>query len=293
MQSTSPHPLRGVALMMCALLCFAALDTTGKYLSARHPVMFLVWARYLLPWLVLSVVLAPRMGTRLVATRRLPLQVLRAFMLACTSYGVMYGFRQLPMAEGTTLFFITPLIVNLLAWPLLGERTHALHWIGALSGFGGVALISGIGQHALSLPPLALAWMLFASVCYALYQILTRKLADTEHPLTTLYYTAMTGAACSSLLLPAAPAWDWPSGLDAWLVLSLGVSGMVGHFLLIRAFREAPASLLSPLIYFQLLWAGLLGWSVFGHLPSGHSLGGATLIVASGILVLRRAYRRH
>ena len=275
--------------MLAALFCFAVLDTTGKYLSQRYPVGVLVWARYLVPALVLGSVLYPRMGRDLVVTARWRLQILRAALLAGVSFLIMGGLRTIPMAEGTSLFFITPLIVTLLAGPVLGERVTLAHWLLALFGFSGVLLIARPDGN---LPLVPVLMLLAGSFLYALYQLATRKLAATERPLTTLFYTALVGATLSSLLLPASAHSALPGLLDTLLVLSLGVSGMAGHFLLIRAMAFAPASTLSPLIYVQLVWATLMGWAVFGQLPGASAIGGAAIIVVSGLLSAWLAHRR-
>jgi len=283
------HPLIGVAFMLAALFCFAVLDTTGKYLSQRYPVGVLVWARYLVPAIVLGAVLWPRMRRDLLVTPRWRLQILRAALLAGVSFLIMGGLKTIPMAEGTSLFFVTPLIVTLLAGPVLGERVTAANWMLALFGFSGVLLIARPDGH---LPLLPVLMLLGGSLLYALYQLATRKLAPTERPLTTLYYTAVVGATLSSLALPAAAHSELPGPVDALLVVSLGVSGMAGHFLLIRAMAFAPASVLSPLIYVQLVWATLMGWLVFGDLPGASAVGGAGLIVVCGLASAWLAHRR-
>lgn len=275
--------------MLAALFCFAVLDTTGKYLSQRYPVGVLVWARYLVPALVLAAALYPRMGRDLVVTGRWRLQIVRAALLAGVSFLIMGGLRTIPMAEGTSLFFITPLIVTLLAGPMLGERVTVAHWLLALFGFSGVLLIA---RPDGDLPLVPVLMLLAGSLLYALYQLATRKLAPTERPLTTLFYTALIGAAISSVALPASAHSDIPGWQDMLLVLSLGVSGMAGHFLLIRAMAFAPASTLSPLIYVQLVWATLMGWAVFGQLPGASAIGGAAIIVVSGLLSAWLAHRR-
>ncbi len=275
--------------MLAALFCFAVLATTGKYLSQRYPVDVLLWARYLAPALVLGSVLYPRMGRDLVVTARWRLQILRAALLAGVSFLIMGGLRTIPMAEGTSLFFITPLIVTLLAGPVLGERVTLAHWLLALFGFSGVMLIARPDGN---LPLVPVLMLLAGSFLYALYQLATRRLAATERPLTTLFYTALVGATLSSLALPASAHSALPGWHDALLVLSLGVSGMAGHFLLIRAMAFAPASALSPLIYVQLVWATLMGWAVFGQLPGASAIGGAAIIVVSGLLSAWLAHRR-
>lgn len=275
--------------MLAALFFFAVLDTTGKYLSQRYPVGLLVWARYMVPAIVLAVALWPRMGRSLVATPRWRLQIVRGALLAGVSFLIMGGLQRIPMAEGTSLFFVTPLIVTLLAGPVLGERVTAANWMLALLGFSGVLLIARPDGH---LPMWPVLMLLGGSLLYALYQLATRMLAPTERPLTTLYYTALVGATLSTAALPASARAGMPGWQDGLLVLSLGISGMSGHFLLIRAMAFAPASLLSPLIYVQLVWAALMGWWVFGDLPGASAVAGAGLIVLCGLASVWLA-RRH
>ena len=126
-------------------------------------------------------------------------------------------------------------------------------------------------------------WALAGAACYAVYQILTRRLSHAEHPLTLLFYTALVGTGVMSAALP----WFWahasPEPLQWLLIASLGIYGGVGHFLLIRAFRLAPASTLTPFTYVQLVWAALLGWLVFGHVPDVLSATGMAVIAAAGL----------
>lgn len=281
--TTSPpaqHPLRGIALFMLALMLFAMLDATSKHLTATFAVPLLVWARYTLHFLAMMLFIAPSMRLRLVRTRHLALQVVRALALMVTTGCGMAAFRTMPLAEATAVIFLAPVLVALLAGPFLGERIGAGRWLAVVVGFAGVLLIARPGG---ALNPVGMAWALAAAASYAAYQLLTRRLSHVEHPLTLLFYTALVGTAATSLVLP----WFWtetePSPLQWLQIASLGVYGGVGHFLLIRAFRLAPASTLSPFTYTQLIWAALLGWLVFGHIPDALSAAGMAVIAASGL----------
>lgn len=140
-----------------------------------------------------------------------------------------------------------------------------------------------IARPGASLIGPGVAYALGAALCYAIYQILTRKLSASEHPLRLLFYTALVGTLAMSLALPGYWGGALPNPTQALLIASLGIYGGVGHFLLIRAFREAPVSTLSPLLYTQLIWATLLGWWVFDHLPDTWSMIGMAIIGASGL----------
>lgn len=274
------QPLRGILLFLLALALFALLDATAKHLSALFAVPLLVWARYTLHCLIMVVFVAPAMRLALVRTAHPGLQVARALALVGTTGFAMMAFRSLPLAEATAVLFLSPLLVTLLAGPCLGERIGAGRWAAVVVGFAGVLLIARPGG---ALGTAGLLWALAGAACYAAYQLLTRRLSRSEHPLTLLFYTALVGTAVMSLALP----WFWfevsPTVLQWLLIASLGLYGGVGHFILIRAFRLAPASTLTPFGYTQLVWATLLGWVVFGHLPDAPSFAGMAVIAASGL----------
>ena len=266
--------------MLAAVLCFAILDAVGKHLAQTFPVPMLVWARYNVHLLLMLLFLAPTMRGRLLASRRPALQVVRGLMLVGVTSFAIAAFRHLPLGETTALLFISPLIVALLARPLLGETVGAGRWLAILGGFAGALLIARPGG-AINLSGLLLVFG--AALCYSIYQIQTRMLSPGEHPVTMVFYTALTGSIASSLAAPlfwSGPAPDWRQAL---LIASLGVCGGVGHYFLARAFRLANASTLSPFLYVQLLWAALLGGLFFEHWPDAVSLIGMFVIAVSSV----------
>jgi drug/metabolite transporter (DMT)-like permease len=278
----SHHPLRAVTLMLAAMLCFALLDATSKHLSQTFNVPLLVWARYTVHCLLMVMFLGPKHGRRLIATTRPLAQIGRALLLVAVTGFAMAGFRIMPLAETTAILFVTPLIVALLAGPMLGEHVGIPRWTAALVGFGGMMLIARPGS---ALVPEGVAYTVIAAICYAFYQIQTRKMTATENPLTMVFYTALVGSAAMSLALP----WIWtgpaPSMIEAIMIASLAIYGGTGHFLLTYAFRRAPASMLAPFLYAQLIWATLLGWLFYEQWPDALSIAGMATIVAGGITV--------
>lgn len=282
------HPLRGILLMTAAVLCFALLDATSKHLSQTFPVPMLVWARYTLHCLLMLAFLAPSMRWRLLATRHPVKQVVRALLLVCVTGFAMAAFQRLPLAETTALLFITPLIVALLAGPFLGERLRPLHWGASIFGFGGALLVARPGG-AFDLPGIGL--VLAAAACYSVYQIQTRQLSPGENTLTMLFYTALVGTVAMTLGAPLYWGGPLPDLPQALLIATLGLYGGTGHYLLIRAFRYAPATVLSPFLYVQLIWAALLGWLVYDHWPDATTLAGMA-IIAAGSIALALTQRR-
>jgi drug/metabolite transporter (DMT)-like permease len=285
---TAAHPLRGALLFVVGLLLFACMDTTTKYLAAHYNVPLIVAIRYIGNLLLMVVLLAPTHGQELVRTRRTGLVLVRALCLAAVSLLVGLALQRMPVAETTAINFIAPMIVVMLARPLLGERIGRLGWAAALLGFAGVLLIVRPGS---GLEPFGVLLALCAVGAAVAYQLLSRVLAATEQTIAMLFYTALAGAALFGLALP----WFWkgqvPTAFEALLFSSLGFYGGLGHFLFTAAYREAPASLLAPMNYLQLLWAGLLGWLVFGHVPDRIGMIGMCVIAASGVLVALKTRR--
>ena len=281
------HNFNSIALCLTAILLFALTEATAKYLSAFFPVPLLVWARYSVHLVIMLVCIAPRMGREVIVTQRPWLMTFRAFILVCATLFVMSALRNLPLAETTALTFVTPLLVALLAGPLLGEKVRLISWLATIGGFGGVLLIARPGGTLIGI---GVIYALGAALCNAIYQLLTRKLSSTEPTMRQLFYTALVGTIMMSFIVPAYWNGKMPSLYQALLMASLGFNAGIGHFLFIRAFRESPASILSPLIYTQLIWALLLGWIIFGQLPDLLAIVGMLIIGAACLtLALRRS----
>lgn len=278
----SERPLRGVVLFCVAVVLFACLDATAKHLSLRWPVGMLARGRYTAHFALMTVLLAPHWRGRLLATRSPGMQTVRGLSLVAVTILAMAAFKRMPLAEATALLFASPLIVALLARPVLGEQLGPTRWIAVLLGFIGVVMLTRPGS---GLDPVGVVCALSAAIANAVYQLLTRKMSRREHPVTLLYYTALTGAAALTIAQPVIGPLQWPGWFDASLIVTLGLLGGIGHYLLTRAFRDAPASVLAPLSYTQLIWATLLGWMVFDNTPSAKTLSGIAVIGASGLLI--------
>jgi drug/metabolite transporter (DMT)-like permease len=279
--STAGHPSRGILLFACGVLVLACMDTTTKYLAAWYEVPFIVGVRYVVNLLLMIVVLAPTQGVRLVETRRTGLVLVRAACLAASSILMALAFQRMPVAESTSIAFLAPTIVLLLARPLLGERIGAVGWVAAAAGFAGVLLVAHPGS---GLEPVGVALALAAAIAIAAYQLLSRVLASTEQTIALLFYAGLVGAIVFGLAAP----WFWnkhvPQLPDVLLFLSLGLYGTIGHYLFTAAHRFAAASTLAPVGYLQVVWAALLGWLAFGHVPAGASIVGMLVIIGSGTL---------
>ena len=274
----APSALAGIFFLVLAVACFAVLDTTVKYIGATVSVVVSVWFRYAFQALATSAIMLPRQGKRRLHTAHPRFQFLRGLLLTGISALAFISLQHMPVGAFTAIVMTAPLVVTMLAAVFLKERDGALRWLLVLGGFVGTLLIVRPGGAVLgwaSLLPLGLVLM------YAWFQILTSQMARTENPLTMHFYTGWVGALLSSLALPL--FWTvLPDAKTLALLSLIGLTGTVGHFLLILAFARAPASTLTPFLYTQIGFAMLGGWLVFGHVPGSWKLGGIALIVLCG-----------
>ena len=276
--------LTGIALMCGAVACFALLDTTAKYLNLYMSALQVAWARYTGAFLFPFIVSNPWTRPGLTRTNRPVLQLARSVLLLGSTLCNFAALRYLQLDEAIALIFSTPFFVAALSGPMLGEWVRWRRWSAIAVGFLGVVVVARPG--AASFHPAALL-SLSAALCYALYSIATRILARTDSNETTLFYSNVVGALA---LLPVVPlVWTTPSDpLVIALMVVTGVIGSFGHYLLIAAHRLAPAAVLSPFIYSEIVLVTALGFLVFGDVPSRFTLTGAAIVVASGLYLLHR-----
>lgn len=277
------HPLRGMLLIMLAVFMFSAMDTLAKHMLKReaYPISPLIFARYGVHLLFMIALLAPRMGLDLVRTRRPGLQVVRGLLLVGSTGFFYLSLTYLPLAEAAAISFVGPVLVAALSGPLLREHIGRRQWTAIGFGFLGVLIIVRPGGGVFT-------WhAVFPLVCallFALYQVLTRKLAGRENAMTTLFFTALVGALLTALPLPF--TWHTPSALQLAFMLGIGILGGTGHFLLIRAVEHASPAALAPFVYTQLVWSTLLAYLAFGEFPDSGSLLGMAVVVLGGLLAV-------
>jgi drug/metabolite transporter (DMT)-like permease len=276
---TAPRPLFGIFLVVLATLAFAAGDVVTKHLAATQPVAVIYAVRYIVNALLLTVFLGPRLGPRLWRAERRWLVFMRGICLALASYTLGLALRLMPVGETIAIIYLAPFAVMLLAIPVLGERVGLVGWLGATLGFTGVLLIVRPGG---GLDPLGVTFALVNAGLGAAYHLLTRFLARTETTIALLYNTAIVGTVFFCILSIGALEGLSLGWTEIGFMALLGLLATLGHFLFTAAYREAPASLLAPINYLHLVWAGGLGLLVFGHLPDAVSLVGMALVCVAG-----------
>jgi drug/metabolite transporter (DMT)-like permease len=251
------------------------------------PVFQVVWLRFVTHSLIGMLVLTPKYGWALYRTGQPRLQLLRALMQAVMTGLNFWALQYLQLDVTGAIQFSVPILIAVISAKLLGERLDARRWIAILVGFAGVLLIVRPGSQGFH-PAIILS--LINAVLYALFNMLTRRLAATELPATTQLWSAM-GAAV--LLTPfGIMNWTPPQDAVSWfLVLSMGVFGGLGHLMVTQAHRYASAAVLGPFLYQQIIYMTLFGWLIFGHVPDVAVIGGASIVVASGLYLLYREFR--
>jgi len=280
--------LTGIALMCAAVGLFACLDTTAKYLNTQMDSLEIVWARYTSAFILTLFVSNPVTQPNLLRTARLGMQITRAVLLVLSTALNFLALRWLQLDEALSIIFTFPFIVAIASGPMLGEWIGWRRWSAIAFGFCGVLLITRPGFGAVH--PAAL-FSLAATICYGLYAVMTRIVSRTDSNQTSLFYNNLVGAL---VMLPVIPfVWQMPANwLIALMLLGTGVLGSVGHYCLISGHKLAPASVLSPFIYTQLIWVVIFGYVVFDHVPTGWTMAGAVMVIGSGLYLLYRERKR-
>lgn len=281
--------LTAVGLMCVAVVIFSLLDATGKYIvgTLQVPVLQAAWLRFAGQALVSLVFLTQLSLPHLLRTAKPGHQLLRSgFMLGATVFNLA-AMRHLQLDQTITIFFLTPLVVAALAGPLLGEWVGWRRLLAILTGFVGVVLVMRPGFGGIHW---AVMLSFAAMLSYSLYNISTRYLAAHDPSEVTQFYSPLAGVL---MLLPFAIAtWQWPPSALAWLLLlALGLLGSVGHWLLILAHKRAPVSVLAPFVYLGLPSMTVLGYVIFGDVPTLWTLAGGGVVIGSGLYLLHRERR--
>jgi drug/metabolite transporter (DMT)-like permease len=274
------HLLWGIISIIVACSLLAAMDGLGKWLMQDLAMPQVVWARYFFHTLFVGVLFSYRHGLSFMCPNRPWTQTLRAICLMAVTLSLYSAIQTVSLADATSIVFFAPVLVTLLAGWFLKEKVGAVEWFAVGGGFFGVLFIvrPGFGDTD---PALLLACL--AAICLAIYIILTRLLKGHDSEQTTLFHTTLTGAIILTLLQPL--WWQQPT-MTQWLCLiTTGVLGASGHFLLVKAFHMASASILSPYLNTQLVVAALISLYFFEDTLEWSFYIGSALIIGAGLLV--------
>lgn len=278
----------GIMAMIGMTMVFAVQDGLSRHLAEAYNVIFVVMLRY---WFFAAfvVALAARRagGLRAAARSHQPwLQAFRGLLLAAEVCVMIAGFVLLGLVEIHAVFAVYPLMIAALSGPVLGERVGWRRWLAILAGLVGVLIILAPGLRVFT--PTALIPFLAATM-FAVYGLLTRYVSRTDSAATSLFWTGTTGAAALTLAAPF--VWEPMSPTDWMIMGTLCITGVLGHYLLIKAYELAEASAVQPFAYLQLVFASAVGVIFFGDVLAPNVALGAAVVVSAGLFALWREQR--
>lgn len=280
------NSMLGIFLMLGAYIFFSFIDTSAKWLALAGIVAFQsAFMRYI-GALVVSFAIIGKGGLSIdrFATDKLGLVLLRSLLLVASTICNFVAVTYLPLTLTSTILFSSPIIICVLSWPLLGERVGVWRWGAIMLGFVGILIaIRPFGE--------SFHWAVFCSLfsagCFALYSVITRKLAGVVATDTLQFYVGLVGSVA---LAPVAILyWQSPDSLIGWmLMIGLGIFGWIGHELLTRAHTFAAASVLSPFGYTFILYLTAWSYFIFNHVPDVWTIVGALIIIGAGLIIWLR-----
>lgn len=273
--------------MAGGMFLFSAVDTLAKFLTdTLHPIQ-IVWSRQFGLLLGVCILLAIR-GVSILRTEHPGLQITRGALAASSATLFIIAVSFVPLADAVAVSFVAPFIVTVLSALILREPVGVRRWTAVIIGFVGAMIVIRPGSGVIH-PAVFL--VLFAATFFALRQILSRLLSDTDRTVTTIAYTALVGGVVLTIPLPF--VWQWPATNMEWgLLVCMAVLAALAEFLVIKALEVAQAAVVAPVQYSLLIWSTIYGYVVFANLPDFWTWVGALVIVATGIYTLHRERER-
>jgi S-adenosylmethionine uptake transporter len=298
----SSAQVQGVLCIVLGMIVLSLQDSLIKWMSGDYPLHQIVFSRSCIAVLVTAYLAHLEGGLGLLRTRRLPLHLARGLLLVVANICYFLALAAMPLAEAAAIFYVAPLFITALSVPFLGERVGPWRWAAVVAGMAGVVVMlrpgDGLVEVAALLP-------VGAALTYAMMQMITRRLGVTDRASALAFYVhscfivagagfglvagngrfAGNGHPSLEFLLRA---WAWPSGFDAFLMLSCGLLIGIAGYLLAQAYRLAEANLMAPFEYTALPMAMLWGVLFWGDWPDATALLGIALIAGAGLFVFYR-----
>lgn len=268
--------------MALGMFAFSAVDTGAKFLTdSLHPSQ-IVWTRQL-GLLAGALFLIARHGRAILETAHPRLQLLRGAVAAGSASLFIFAITYVPLADAVAISFVAPFMVTVMGAFILREPVGLRRWAAVILGFIGTLIVLRPGMGAIH-PAGAL--VVVAASMFAIRQIISRALSDSDRTGTTIVYTALVGSAILTIPLPF--VWKTPTGDELLILAGMAALAAVGEILVIKALEVALAVVVAPVQYSLMIWGTFYGWLVFGQLPDGWTWLGATIIIATGLYTLHR-----
>ena len=275
-------PLIGIVMMLAAQIIMPVNDSLAKYLVAILPAEQIAWARFFFNTLLLLPFILVRHKGAVLRVENIPLQIIRGLTIVAANILFVVGVRYVPLADALTLVFIAPLVVAALSAAFLREYVSRGQWLAILVGFAGALIIIRPGR--LDLEPMELL-PLIAGTLFAIYLVITRRLAGTAPAVVTQFISALVGAVLLTAWMPF--VWEKPSPEAFAMLVGIGALSLAGHLLITMAHVHAKASTLAPLTYLAIVTATILGYFMFDDIPTLTTWLGAAIVIGSGLYVWR------
>lgn len=280
------NALRGILLVIAATLLFSVSDITAKFVSQTLPPVEVAWIRYVV-FVLLTVTPALRRGGGGLRTGRPLTQIMRGAGVVISAILFIMGLQRLPIADAAAINFVSPLFITALSVPMLGEVVGLRRWAAVGFGLCGALIAAQPGTGAFQT---AAIFPILSALAWAVAIVLTRRLATTDRPGATIAWTAISGLVLLTALLPlvaVVPTWR-----EIGLCLIIGFAASGGQSIVVLAYRHAPASLLAPFSYLQMIWSTVFGLMVFAARPGPATIVGAAVIAASGLYAAHQERKR-
>ncbi|MFT7490713.1 MAG: drug/metabolite transporter (DMT)-like permease [Pseudohongiellaceae bacterium] len=280
-------PAAAVALIIATGIVLAGMDALAKFLALQVPIIMVLWGRYFFHTVItFSAYGLKTRSLQFLRARKPGLQFVRAGALFGATFFMYQAITRMPLGDAAAIQFLAPVLVTALSGLLLGEQVGPRRWAAVACGFIGVLLVARPGSGVLgwnALLPLATAVLL------AIYMMMTRIIRNQDDPAATTFYSTALGALILSVMVIF--NWETPTQLQWGLMIAMGATGAVGHYMLVKAFHTAEASMLAPFTYAQVLAAIIWGLLLFGDVPSLWTISGAGVVISSGLYVWYRETR--
>lgn len=285
--STRSSPLTGALLSLASFGLYACCDVSLKYLGQTLSTVQVMWvsSTFTLAFILLQMIATER-GKSL-RPQLWGWTLARIAIILVNGGFVTYTFAHLPLAQCYAIFFTMPLIITLMAWPLLGEPIDPLRGLIILVGFAGVLVAVQPGSTSFQMGHLT---AICGAVLGGLNSLILRRIGTRERPVVVLVYPVLAQSLVTTALLPL--VWKPLTGGDLIAGTVLGLLGTVAGMLIIAAYRRAAAIVVAPMQYSQILWSSTLGWFLFREMPSRMTVVGIVIIVSAGLALLVTANRR-
>lgn len=278
-----PGRYRGIACMVAAVAVQSGSEAVAKLMTETLPVAQVTWMRYVV-FAAIMVGVALAVGpARALRSKQTGLQILRGAAAVGAAMCFIAALSVLPMAEVTAISFLSPLLVTVLAIPILGETIGLRRWTAIAIGLLGVAMVLRPGTPDFGI---SMLFPLAAATSWAFALVVTRSMSESDSALVSMTYAGLVGLALTSVLVPF--VWVAPDMRSLGLGLATGLLGTAAQYLTVQAFYHERASVLAPIFYTSLIWSIGLGYLLFGNVPDTWTYAGAATIILSGLYAIGR-----